>query len=778
MYATRLLLFSLLLLFLLSSLPLTLHAQNRLIAGQVIDAITGQPLPDANLAAGATGVRSDADGRFSLTLSAGDSLSASFIGYQTRILHPQNAQSLTIRLHRAVLTTPGLVVHGGLKSQAIDEVAASVTVVDRRQLQQRGSHHLQDLVPAVPNLNWAGGTSRPRYFQIRGMGERSQYAGESPPNFSVGFVIDDVDMSGLGSAGLLFDMDQVEIFKGPQSTTFGPNAMAGLIKLQSADPAPVVQRYVDLALGSDALTHFSGTLNQPLTERLALRLGYTQARADGFRKNRFLGTSDSNRRDENFARAKLRYTDDNGFSLLLTAFHSDQDNGYDTWAPDNNKDLVTYTDKPGKDHQTTTALSLKTQKTFAATQLVSISSFSGTELEYSFDGDWGNDQYWLQTPYKFDSEVEGWRYDFFDRTLRSRDTYSQELRLLRSDAIAGVYFKTLDEVDDAQGYLFGGDAADLQSTFQIDNLAFYGQYNQALNDNTELSLNLRIDRNGIDYSGTTDNTHRIDFDISQWLAGGKLALNHALNANHHLYASASRGYRAGGVNQHPRLAAQNRPYDPEYVLNFEIGYRASSAKSSVNLTFFHALRAEQQVSLSSQQNIGDPNSFFFYIANAATGRSTGVEWEQSYLLLSTLRLSSSLGLLSTHVDAYTFAAANNAPATLGDRAAAHAPYYTAGISAEYAATNDLFARLDLTASDAFFYSDSHDRKSDAHQLLHGRIGYKHNGYTLTLWGRNLLDERYSTRGFFFGLAPPDYKETLYENYGDPRQLGLNFSVEF
>jgi iron complex outermembrane receptor protein len=84
----------------------------------------------------------------------------------------------------------------------------------------------------------------------------------------------------------------------------------------------------------------------------------------------------------------------------------------------------------------------------------------------------------------------------------------------------------------------------------------------------------------------------------------------------------------------------------------------------------------------------------------------------------------------------------------------------------------------MTATDAFFHSDSHDQKSDAYQLFHGRLGYKRGAHTFTLWGRNLLDERYTTRGFFFGLAPPNYADTLYKSYGDPRQLGLSLSTAF
>jgi outer membrane receptor protein involved in Fe transport len=555
--------------------------------------------------------------------------------------------------------------------------------------------------------------------------------------------------------------------------------MAGLINLQSADPAPVASQSVSLSVGGDALAHFSGTVNAPLGERLALRVGYHQARTNGFRENQFLHIEDSNRRRENFARAKLRYADPNRLLLLLTAFRSDQDNGYDAWAPDNNEDLITYSDNKGVDHQTTTAFSLRAEKPLLDAQLVSISAFSTTDLEYSFDGDWGNDQYWLQAPYNFDPAVEGWSYDFFDRTLRQRDTFTQELRLLRGEAVLGAYFKTLEETDRATGYLFGVFDADLQGTFQIDNLAFYGQYGHALSAQTRLSLNLRLDRNAIDYTGATNGgAENVGFDISQWLVGGKLALTYQLGTGRNLYAAASRGYRAGGVNQHPRLAAQNRPYDPEYLLNFEAGYRATGPKTTTSLTFFHALRDDQQVSLSSQQNPGDPNSFFFFIANASSGRSSGVEFEQSYLLLPQLRLSGSLGLLSTHVDAYVFETAAGTPATLGDRDAAHAPAYTARLGAEYADPNGLFARLDMTATDAFFHSDSHDQQTEAYQLFHGRVGYRRDPVSLSLWGRNLLDERYAVRGFFFGLEPPDYADTLYVSYGDPRQLGLSLSAAF
>jgi len=89
--------------------------------------------------------------------------------------------------------------------------AGSVTVLDQALLQEVGQQHLESVLQLVPNLNWAGGTSRPRYFQIRGIGERSQY--EGAPNPSVGFLVDDIDFSGMGGIATLYDTRQVEVLR-------------------------------------------------------------------------------------------------------------------------------------------------------------------------------------------------------------------------------------------------------------------------------------------------------------------------------------------------------------------------------------------------------------------------------------------------------------------------------------------------------------------------------------------------------------------------------------
>ena len=757
------------------------------VSGTVVDAETGQPLAGANLTTKNLAVTTDEEGRFELPLAAGDSAAVSHVGYEPAVLRarPGAPGPLTVRLRPVVLPVAETVVTGGLTEQSLGEVSSAVTVFDRGRIDAAGSAHLHELIPAVPNLNWAGGTSRPRYFQIRGMGERSHFAGEGPPSFSVGFVMDDVDLSGLGMAGMLHDLAQAEVFKGPQSTIFGPNAMAGLINLKSADPAGSMSLGGTVSAGSDGLLRISPTLNVPAGEQLALRVGGSWGRSNGFRENRHLGVDDSNGRSETLARAKLRYGNGAGARLVATFFRADLDNGYDAWVPDNNEDLVTYSDNPGKDSQTTHAASLRGSLPLAASgaELVSITSWGRTELEHSYDGDWGNDEFWKQEPYGFDPEEQGWSYDFFDRNLRDRTTFTQEVRLLKEDRggngdlVAGAYLKSLREKDDAGGWLFGGDATDLQSRFDVADLAFYGQYGRELSPGWRLTLNARADRNATSYEGTTNSgAERVEFEVTQWLPGGKLALTHAVAPDRNLYAAVSRGFRAGGVNQHPRLAPASRPFDPEYVLNWELGYRASGTRATTALTFFHALRSDQQVELSSQQDPGDPNSFFYFTANAVSGRNSGLELEHSLRVTPWLRLTGSLGLLDTQVDEYTFEEGQADTLALGDRAAAHAPARTWRVGGDYRHRSGLTGRLELSGMSEFFFSDSHDQKSEPYQLLNGSLEYASGSWSLLLWGRNILDQRYAVRGFFFGLEPPAYEDTLYLSYGDPMQFGVTLKT--
>ena len=116
-----------------------------------------------------------------------------------------------------------IVVTADLRERSLYDVPVSVSILDARFIEQQSIQHFEELTYAVPNLNWSGDGHRARYFQIRGVGELEQYQGA--PNPSVGVLIDDIDFSGIGTIATTWDLERIEILRGPQGTRYGANAI-------------------------------------------------------------------------------------------------------------------------------------------------------------------------------------------------------------------------------------------------------------------------------------------------------------------------------------------------------------------------------------------------------------------------------------------------------------------------------------------------------------------------------------------------------------------------
>src|SRR5215207_156653 len=150
-----------------------------------------------------------------------------------------------------------VVVQSSLRGETVAQLPASTTILGSETLGLAGVQHFEDVLGLVPNLNWSAGSSRPRYFQLRGIGELEQFQGA--PNASVGFLIDDIDFSGIGMPATLFDVQQVEVLRGPQGTTYGANALAGLISVHTKDPSVEPELRVE-GSGGDFGTYSGGAV--------------------------------------------------------------------------------------------------------------------------------------------------------------------------------------------------------------------------------------------------------------------------------------------------------------------------------------------------------------------------------------------------------------------------------------------------------------------------------------------------------------------------------------
>ena len=660
-----------------------------------------------------------------------------------------------------------IVVTASLRPEPAGDFPASTTVLDASVLRAAGLQHFADVVALVPNLNWSGGTSRPRYFQLRGIGELEQYQGA--PNPSVGFLLDDIDFSGVGMPATSFDVEQVEVLRGPQGTRYGANALAGLIKVKTRDPRPESELRTELTTGDDDMRAVGlvagGALGkEPAPSDNAWRIAAQGARSDGFRHNTYRDRDDTNRRDELTLRGKLRWHPADDWRVELAGLYVDLDNGFDAFVPDNS--LRTLSDRPGRDAQRSSGASLKLTGALDGSALQSTTAYADSDIVYSFDGDWGNDLYWGEYA----------PYDYFSRFDRRRRTLSQDLRLLSDGSAAdggfgwlvGAYAMRLDE-DNLQHDYFATELlrAPLASEYSATSVAAYGEAEGRLYGEVVLSGGLRLEARSADYRDSDG----ARFSPADTMVGGHVSLSGRLSDATGWYVTASRGYKAGGFNIGPFVPEDRREFAPEYLWSLESGLRYASAAGTLDgeLALFHMWREEQQVATSFQLDPGDPLSYVFFTDNAARGRNFGLEARLRWRVANPLTLGASLGLLKSEYLDYRYGERD-----LDGREQAHAPGYQYALSAQWQDARGWMARVDLTGADAFYFDASHDQRSDPCTLVNLKAGREFERWSLYAWGRNVFDEYYAVRGFYFGLEPPDYPNKLYVQRGDPRQVGVTF----
>ena len=196
------------------------------------------------------------------------------------------------------------------------------------------------------------------------------------------------------------------------------------------------------------------------------------------------------------------------------------------------------------------------------------------------------------------------------------------------------------------------------------------------------------------------------------------------------------------------------------------------------LTMFYMNREDQQVNISSQQEEGNPNTFYFYTANATTGYNFGMEFEHVFNITDDFKIFYNIGYLNTNVDAYEFKTNDVHTVTLGDREQAQAPKYSYSYGINYKYPFGITLSCETSGKDEFYFSDSHDMKSEKYQILNVILGYDYKSFSITGWSENILDERYAIRGFYFGLEPPNYEDKLYIQWGDPVQYGMTLKYQF
>ena len=682
-----------------------------------------------------------------------------------------------------------VIVTAELIDKSVLDLPNSVTVLTNKDIEDRNAQHLEDLLNLAPNVNFSTGASRGRFIQIRGIGERSEF--QEPIINSVGVVVDGIDLTGIATAATTLDTHQVEVLRGPQGTLFGANALAGLINIVSNRPSQEFDANFGTRVEEFGGFGFDGAVTGPLSDTTAYRVAVKHYESDGFTEDVFLGRDDTNNIDETTARARLSHEVNERLNLDFTLLYADIDNGYDAFSLDNTR--VTFTDDPGFDRQETIASSIRANYLISDTlRFEGLISVADSSLEYAFDEDWSNVGICDNTA--CDPDLLGFDLFFvsFDSYFRENNNTSVDLKVVSENDslswVAGVYFRDQDiSLDRIYTFLEN----DFASQFDTRNLAAYGQAEFNLSPRWSLTSGLRVEQRDTDYSDNNGATASPD----ETLWGGRISLQYKADNGALYYGLVSRGYKAGGFNLSGDIDPADLEFDTETMINYELGVKQQWLDGALQLqaSIFLQDRQDIQTSQSIVRSIETgviggtcPCSFTDFTGNAASGTNVGLEMELDWIVNQRFSMFASLGLLNTEFDEllsfdHINADRDNGIAfDLSGRDQAHAPNYQWVVGGRYALTPRLSLSGSIEAKDAFFFSERHDERSDAYELLNLELSYQADDWSVAVYGKNLSDELVETRGFgSFGNDPREFYEIdEYNQFAAPRVLGVKATFDF
>ena len=674
-----------------------------------------------------------------------------------------------------------VVVTAGFRDNELMSTPASITVIDETTIRDRAAQHLETVLNTAPNVNYSSGGSRARFLQVRGVGDLEQFV--DPKHYpSVGITVDDINLGGTANAGMLFDAEQVEILRGPQGTRFGGSALAGMVNIRSNGPTESLEGYIDVGMGNYGSWNVGGVISGPLNDTVTGRLAVQQNKSDGYIDNVFLGRNNTNGYDETSVRAVLHLDPSDRSAYSLTALYFDGRNGYDAFSLDNSQD--TLSDEPGHDNQESLALAGSAEWQIGeSSTLQAVATWLESDLEYGFDEDW-----------TFVGICDGTLcdpvFDLFSNTdnyLRDRNEVSLDIRLLHNSPgadtqyVVGIYAQQRDE--DLHREYYG----DFFSVYEAERRAIYGQVETAVNERLTLTAGARYERFDDNYEDTFDFQSSSDDSLTS----GELTLTYQAAGSTLLYATLSRGTKAGGVNTE---ASANLPFmqpvfqafmqprlrvDTETLLNRELGLKGAYLDNRLALraAVFHMDRDDAQLESWMWDGV---NFLWIGFLDNVDGSNWGAEIELNYQISRQVELFGSLGWLETEIEEITTFDLNlDDFITRYDIDQAKSPEWQFNLGTNLAFSDRLSARLELEGRDASFYGYYHAESVDSYILMNASLRYRLGRTELQLWGRNLTDEDYAVHGLYFGNDPrKGWVNESYYQYGEPRVVGVSVRYSF
>ncbi len=701
-----------------------------------------------------------------------------------------------------------VIVTAQRREQALQDVPMAISAFTGAELAKLQADNLDSIQGAVPNLNLVkgrGSNSSANVF-IRGVGQPDALQTFDP---AVGIYLDDVYMSRIqGGLFKLYDIERIEVLRGPQGTLYGKNTPGGAIRLITKTPGQEFVAQAGLLAGNYGRFQAKGYMSGALSDQFALGFSVLYDNRNGFVTDPSDGLK-YNDEDTLVTRLKGKWDMSEDVEMVFSADYTKEDVALTLGRMEAALTSIDLALGPVVREPAPTGPWNRETRT-SMTDVGGSKANAGGQKTDSYGGNitlnWD-----INTNTSFKSisayrklktksfiDIDATQYQIGDVFVGlDQSQFSQEFQLLGDNGgnlqwVAGLYYLNekvpSDQIAFADDFLlFNGLPISFKRTIEDDlntkSIAGFGQIDWRFSENWNLGLGIRYTHEKKNYFRTTstfsdvlgvaDPAYAFDDSDSWGDWTPTITLDYDMSEAVRLYGRLAKGFKSGGFNGRANSPADNSTFDPETVWTAEIGAKTNMAggKFQANYALFKSKYDDFQARVS----VGDGIDFRFPVLNAAKLNIWGAEAELMWVPVDAFQFASQIGYLHSKYGAGGFSGADGVP---------DEPAFSPKWTIRFAPTYNLFfsggSRLSFTAAasyrDSMWLSvDNLDTLSEGdYWLLDGLVSWvsESGRWTFTGGVKNWGDKLYKVEGQEFRSV--GNIQTAY--YGDPRTY--TFTVDF
>ncbi|MGB3394029.1 MAG: TonB-dependent receptor [Stenotrophomonas sp.] len=684
------------------------------------------------------------------------------------------------------------------REETLQDVPVAVTAFTPETLDKLNIRDIGDLGSQVPNLTIyaARGSTSTVTAYIRGIGQADPLWGVDP---GVGIYLDDVYIARPQGALLdVFDVDRIEVLRGPQGTLYGKNTIGGAIKYISRGLPQETSGFASVTVGNYNQLDVKAALGGEIGGKdsgLRARVAMASMNRDGFGTNLHTGQEVSDK-EINAARLQLGAYSQEDFDVQFAFDYMDDKSGVrgaKMLAPNNNP-LIPVSNIPTLDDRYDIRSGMKNVNNTTMKGASAVVNWRPSE-DWAFKYVLAKRESDTETNIDFDTLPQ----KIADvKAFYSDSQVSQELQANfdgggRARGVMGLYWFNGDAGGQVLNNFFNLSLGDTQGVVNTKSIALYADWTFDLGERLRLDLGARYtdeDKHALAYNiGYTDDSFttpngvvaaNFDKTVNFKNVSPKVSLDYQFTSDIMGYVSASRGFKSGGYNIRANTTAVPRsgePFQDEQVDSYEIGSKMAflDQRAFLNLAYFHNKYQDIQLSVFTALPGG---GFFGDFTNAGKGTVQGVEAEYQFLPTRNWLISGNLAWLDAKYDEFMSAGVNIADTQYFT----NAPEFSGALNVEYRA--DLANGGNLSARVGYVYQAevwpttdlSPEIRQDGYGLLNAGVIWKlDDAWSLSLQGTNLTDKEYRTTGYNLVSAGLG---VLTGFYGAPRQYMLTARYDF